>query len=508
MANKQEILSPEIVNRGIEGSGPYAGSLSFSVRVRQGMPDFLNSVNLKYVKLGYSYLINHRFYFIILPFLILICGIKIGKVTWGDLLPIYDMTNASFIVGLLVLIVYAYLDLSPRSTYLVDFACYRPPNELKITRSKFIELAKKSGNFDEAAIEFQHRVLKNSGIGDESYLPRSVFLPVNKITLKESREEAATVMFNAIDDLLATTGVRPKDIGILIVNCGIFNPTPSLSAMVINHYKLRRDIHSFNLGGMGCAAGVIAIDLAKDLLSAHPGTYALVVSTEIVTFAWYVGKEIDMLVPNCFYRMGAAAMLLSNCRLDRWRSKYELKQLVRTHKGADDRSFKCIHRREDAERKPGLSVNKDLLEVGGHALKANITTLGPLVLPVSEQFQFFKTLLFMKETEIYIPDYKLAFEHVCILASSKRILDELQKNLELTEEYMEASRKTLERFGNTSSSSVWYELAYLEANRKIKRGDRVWQIVFGSGFKCNSVVWKALRSGGRPKRSPWIEDST
>ncbi|KAF8379023.1 hypothetical protein HHK36_028450 [Tetracentron sinense] len=93
------------------------------------------------------------------------------------------------------------------------------------------------------------------------------------------------------------------------------------------------------------------------------------------------------------------------------------------------------------------------------------------------------------ETKPYIPDYKLAFEHVCILASSKKVLDEIQKNLELTEEYMEASRMTLERFGNTSSSSVWYELAYLETKRRIKKGNRVWQIAFGSGFKCNSVVW-------------------
>ena len=47
MASEREILSTEIVNRGIEDSGPYAGSLSFSVRVRRGLPDFLNSVKLK-----------------------------------------------------------------------------------------------------------------------------------------------------------------------------------------------------------------------------------------------------------------------------------------------------------------------------------------------------------------------------------------------------------------------------------------------------------------------------
>ncbi|KAF8402203.1 hypothetical protein HHK36_013155 [Tetracentron sinense] len=155
----------------------------------------------------------------------------------------------------------------------------------------------------------------------------------------------------------------------------------------------------------------------------------------------------------------------------------------------DSRCFNCIGMKEDAEGKKGLSVNKEMFEVSGHALKDNITTLGPLVLPFMEQLHFFTSLLFKKETKPYIPDYKLAFEHVCILASSKKVLDEIQKNLELTEEYMEASRMTLERFGNTSSSSVWYELAYLETKRRIKKGNRVWQIAFGSGFKCNSVVW-------------------
>ena len=27
----------------------------------------------------------------------------------------------------------------------------------------------------------------------------------------------------------------------------------------------------------------------------------------------------------------------------------------------------------------------------------------------------------------------------------------------------------------------------------MRRGDRVWQIAFGSGFKCNSAVWRAVR---------------
>ena len=52
-----------------------------------------------------------------------------------------------------------------------------------------------------------------------------------------------------LQDLLAKTGVRPKQVGILVVKCSLFNPTPSLSAMIINHFKMRSNIVSYNLAG-------------------------------------------------------------------------------------------------------------------------------------------------------------------------------------------------------------------------------------------------------------------
>lgn len=129
----EEYLSPEIVNRGIEDSGPYAGSLSFSVRVHRGLPDFLSSVNLKYVKLGYGYLINHGFYLAALPILVMLFGTQLSKLTWDVFsLEYYNLVNTLLFMGLLLLFLYVCLDLTPRSTYLVDFACYRPPNDLKV----------------------------------------------------------------------------------------------------------------------------------------------------------------------------------------------------------------------------------------------------------------------------------------------------------------------------------------------------------------------------------------
>jgi len=34
----------------------------------------------------------------------------------------------------------------------------------------------------------------------------------------------------------------------------------------------------------------------------------------------------------------------------------------------------------------------------------------------------------------------------------------------------------------------------LLSSQGVKRGDRVWQLAFGSGFKCQSAVWRARRA--------------
>ncbi|CAF1706291.1 hypothetical protein Bca4012_005069 [Brassica carinata] len=312
-------------------------------------------------------------------------------------------------------------------------------------------------------------------------------------------------MFGCLDKLFENTKINPRDISVLVVNCSLFNPTPSLSAMIVNKYRLRGNVKSFNLGGMGCSAGVIAVDLAKDMLQVHRNTYAVVVSTENITQNWYLGNKKAMLISNCLFRVGGTAVLLSNKASDRRRSKYKMVHTVRTHKGADEKA--CVYQEEDDNGKTGVSLSKDLMAIAGEALKANITTLGPLVLPISEQILFFTTLvakkLFSAKVKPYIPDFKLVFDHFCIHAGGRAVIDELEKNLQLSETHVEASRMTLHRFGNTSSSSIWYELPYIEAKGRMKKGNRVWQIAFGSGFKCNSAVWVVLPNVKPSVSSPW-----
>lgn len=337
-------------------------------------------------------------------------------------------------------------------------------------------------------------------------LPASAEEPPN-VSITTAREEAETVMFAAVAEVLQKTGFRARDVDVLVTNCSLFCPTPSLAAMVIHRFGMRSDVDAYNLGGMGCSAGLLATSLAAKLLRERRGFgVALVVSTENITQNWYPGKERSMLIPNTIFRMGAAAQVLSSSPLHRPRAKYALRHAVRVHLGADEKAYRCVYQHPDGEGKIGVELNKDLVGVAARALTVNLGRLGPRILPWSEKLAFAanwaaRSLLGQRQIKPYVPDFTRAIDHFCLHAGGRAVVEGLGAQLGLSALRSAPSANTLHWYGNTSSSTVWYSLGYVEAVQGLRRGDRVWQIAFGSGFKCNSLVWESLRAGKTPHRA-------
>ncbi|KAL2473042.1 3-ketoacyl-CoA synthase 11 [Forsythia ovata] len=239
-------------------------------RKGNNLPNFLLSVWLKYVKLGYHYLISHVIYLLLVP-LLRIVSAHLSTFSVEDLVLLWSQLKfnlVSYVVCsvLMVFLGRLYFMTRPRNIYLVDFACYKPKPELMYSKELFMERSRLHKIFTEDNLDFQQKIVGRSGIGQMSYFPEAILCVPANLCMAEAIKEAEMVMFGAIDNFLAKTGVEAKDIGILVVNCSLFNPITSLSAMVVNHYKLRANIVSYNLGGMGCSAGLISIDLAKQLL--------------------------------------------------------------------------------------------------------------------------------------------------------------------------------------------------------------------------------------------------
>jgi predicted naringenin-chalcone synthase len=232
-------------------------------------------------------------------------------------------------------------------------------------------------------------------------------------------------MFDCVERLLASTGVKPKDIDVLVINCSLFSPTPSLCSMVINKFKLRSDISAYNLSGMGCSASLISVELIKNILAGRPNAVALMISTEIITPNLYLGNERPFLLQNTLFRCGGAAALITNRWTDAFRARFKLLHLIRTHYVGDG-SFGCVYETEDGTLNRGVSLSKDIVKIAGRAMEKNFTHLGYYVLPLSEQLKTGASMLWKiiskqlkwGKTTTYIPDFKRGIDHFCIHAGN------------------------------------------------------------------------------------------
>jgi len=62
----------------------------------------------------------------------------------------------------------------------------------------------------------------------------------------------------------------------------------------------------------------------------------------VTTYCFYPGRHKDFLVANAIFRMGGAAMLMTNKPSLYSRCKYELLHADRVHTGQDDTAYKCV----------------------------------------------------------------------------------------------------------------------------------------------------------------------
>jgi predicted naringenin-chalcone synthase len=249
---------------------------------------------------------------------------------------------------------------------------------------------KMQGYYNEESLAFMSRMLTQSGCGPKTAWPPGIIqcFQGQKIeqSVEASRKEAEIVIFDVVRKVMKQTNTKAKDIDILIINCSLFSPTPSLCSMVINEFGLKSDVSSYNLSGMGCSAGLISIELAQNMLHAKPGATALVVSTEIITPNLYHGNDRGFLLQNTLFRCGGAAIILSNKWSDGLRAKFKLLHVVRTQYVSED-SYGCVYETTDPQEHKGVRLSKDIVKVAGRALEKNLTQMGPYVLPLSEQLK-------------------------------------------------------------------------------------------------------------------------
>jgi 3-ketoacyl-CoA synthase len=361
----------------------------------------------------------------------------------------FDVFSPAVKTTALILVVVAWMVGRANPIYVLSFATFKAPESWKCSHDDIVEMMRRQQCFTDESLNFMRRILERSGTGPATAWPPGITksmqgdAPKSDRSMAASREEAETVIFDIVEKALQKANVKPREIDILVINCSLFSPTPSLCAMVASRFGMRSDVATYNLSGMGCSASLISIDLAKRILGKGLGK-ALVVSTEIITPNLYHGNDRGFLIQNTLFRCGGAAIVLSNNWLDGRRALYKLLHCVRAQ-GTGKAAYECVYQGEDANGERGVRLSKDIVKVAGKTMEKNLTMLGPQVLPLSEQARVVWSIIVryvlkslsktlkangaeslatkLPAVKPYVPDFKRCIDHFCIHAGGRAVID-------------------------------------------------------------------------------------
>lgn len=147
---------------------------------------------------------------------------------------------------------------------------------------------------------------------DCRYLPlrEEMDVPSTEERMRTYQREALPLGLEAAEQALNDAGIsREKVSHMITVSCtGQFQP--GLDIMLIRHLGLSPRVNRLPLIFQGCAAGLKAIQMARDVVQGDPSAHVLIVCVELCTLHFQPVKEREALFAASFFGDGASACVI------------------------------------------------------------------------------------------------------------------------------------------------------------------------------------------------------
>ncbi|MCL6684401.1 type III polyketide synthase [Sphingomonas sp. SE158] len=271
-------------------------------------------------------------------------------------------------------------------------------------------------------------------------------------------EAAEQLFIDAATKAIDQAGLSPEDIdGVVTVSTtGI--ATPSLEARVGPRLGLRNDIRRVPVFGLGCAGGISGLSTAARLSAADPGSKWLMVTVETCSISIRLDSDDPAaIVATALFGDGAAAAVVTS-------GKHSLAHIGGSAERMWPDTLKIMG--WDVED-PGLAVVFDRAIppfIEAELADAVDGMLGELGLTRADIDRF------------------------CCHPGGVKVIDAIEKALELPQGELNIEREVLHDFGNMSAPTVLFVL-----ERLLRRGlpKRVMMTAFGPGFTCAGLLLEA-----------------
>jgi alkylresorcinol/alkylpyrone synthase len=275
-------------------------------------------------------------------------------------------------------------------------------------------------------------------------------------------EVATDLGEQALRKLLGEARVEASEIGELMTTTVTGLAVPTLDARLMNRISFPLDLKRVPLFGLGCVGGAAGVARVADYLEGHPDELAILLAVELCSLTL---QRDDVSVANVIsmglFGDGAAAVLLAGA----------------DHPLADEARPRIVATRSaffpDTERMMGWDIVDGGFKV---VLSPEVPELAETQLP--------------EAVDAFLGDHGLRRDDIGTWVThpgGPKIMDAVEKGLELTHDELEPAREGLADVGNLSSASVLFLLDDYRRRRRPAAGTYGLMMAMGPAF-CAELV--------------------
>jgi alkylresorcinol/alkylpyrone synthase len=278
-------------------------------------------------------------------------------------------------------------------------------------------------------------------------------------------ETALALGEETICKLLDQLKLPAKEISMLASTTVTGIAVPSIDARLMNRIPFPRNMKRMPLFGLGCLAGAAGVARVSDYLKGHPEEAAILLSIELCSLTLQrEDLSIENIVSSALFGDGAAAVLLVG-------DKHPL-----ANPSMPQVADSCSVFFPDSEHVMGWDIRDSGLKV---LLSADVAAIAERELPLAARS-------FLEEHDLTLADISHWITH----PGGPKVLEAIEKGLELPPNALELSWQSLASVGNISSTSVLLIFKDTLEKKRPSPGSRGVLMSMGPAFCAEMVLLK------------------
>ena len=315
--------------------------------------------------------------------------------------------------------------------------------------------------YDHSGIETRYSVVGDYGadVKQRNFIPseKAADFPDLDQRMAVFDKEALTLSVKAIQKCIAGFVSEQEITHLITVSCTGMS-APGLDLQLMNEMKMMPNIFRTSVNFMGCYAAIHALKLSKMICDSTPDAKVVIVCTELCTLHFQKEFAEDNAASSLLFADGSAAVLVSDClQSDNALSLRGFYSHV-VQEGRSDMAWQ-------------LSSKGFLMTLSSYVPRIIGEDIRSLV----------------KKVVAYHELAASDITHWCIHPGGKRILDVIEKQLELPGDALKYSREILRQYGNMSSPTVLFVLQDI-MNSLGKAPARIMGMAFGPGLTMETFI--------------------